>query len=49
MRRAARSTRGFEFLRALPRALDSEPELARQWRPAVEAALANPHRLVDDE
>lgn len=47
--RAARSARGLEFLRQLPRRLDSEPELARRWRFSVEEVLTDPYRTVDYE
>jgi GTPase-associated protein 1, N-terminal domain type 1 len=47
--RAARTASGLKYLRSLPRALDSDPELARQWRLSVEDALADPRRPVEYE
>jgi hypothetical protein len=48
-RRAARSSKGLDFLHQLPSALERAPELAPHWRRPIEEVLENPHRPVDFE
>ena len=47
--RAVRINGGLAFLRALPGALQSRPELAERWRHPIEEALVNPHRISEPD